>query len=132
MEIIVTTGDLKYAYSIIQPIFVQISNKGVLKNQYDHLELKYKEVLHDLQEKGILPKEEHKKRGTIAKAHEQTSSTGHKMEKAFYLALEEIKNRAKQLGGQAVVYMRYETDFLDSLPDEFYLQMYGTAVKFEA
>jgi hypothetical protein len=129
MEIIVTTGDLKYAYSIIQPVFVQISNKGILKNQYDHLEVKHKNILQGLQEKGILPKEDNKKRGTIA--HQSTSSTGHKMERAFYLALEEIKIHAQQLGGQAVVYMRYETDFVDSLPNEFYLQMYGTVVKFE-
>jgi hypothetical protein len=131
MDIIVTTGDLKEAYSIIQPVFVQISNKGVLKNQYDQLELKYAKLMLKLQEQGLLPKEDTgKKRGSMSASHEHTDSVGHRMEKSFYIALEEMKKRAESLGGQAIVYMRYETDLLANPTGEFYLQMYGTVVKF--
>ncbi len=130
MPIIVTTGDLKETYQIIQPVFVQISNKGVLKNQYEQLELKYNKLLRELQEKGLLPADSvSKKRGSLSNSSENLDVTGHRMEKAFYIALEEIKLRAERLGGEAVVYMRYETDLLTNPNIEFYLQMYGTVVK---
>lgn len=132
MDIIVTTGDIKEAYKILQPIFVQISNKGVLKNHFDQLELKHQALLKTLREKTLLPMDSvAKKRGSLGVHDIQADATGARMEKAFYIALEELKQHAKSLGGNAVVAMRYETDLLANPNGEFYLQMYGTAVQIE-
>jgi len=133
MAIIVTTGNIKENHSIIQPVFVQISNKGVLKNQYEQLEIKHQKLIQGLQDKELLPPNpSSKKRNSLSSSMESTDITGVRMEKAFYIALEEIKQKAAHLEGDAVVYMRYETDFLANPSNEFYLQMYGTVVKFEA
>ena len=131
MEVIITTGDIKNAYTILQPIFVQISNIGVLKNQFDLLELKHHEYLKVLQEKGVLTAEtKTRKHGTLMLNEQKPDAIGFRMEKAFYIALEEMKQRATQINGQAIVYMRYETDFRSQTQGEFYLQMYGTVVQF--
>lgn len=133
MDITVTTGDLKNAYTILQPIFVQISNKGILKNQYELLESKYHKFLEKLQDVGLVAQEaDPHKKGTFAGKLDKPDSTGHKMEKAFYIAIEELKKRAVLLKGDAIVAMRYETDLLYNQSGEFYLQMYGTVVKFDA
>ena len=48
---------------------------------------------------------------------------------AFFIAVEELKERAALLGADAVIGMRQDID-LDSVGFKyFYLQMYGTAVK---
>ena len=133
MEIIITTGELKQAYTILQPIFVQISNKGVLKNQYELLEQKYHKFLEKLQDIGLVAQEyQPKKKGSLVGNDDKPDSVGHRMEKAFYIAIEELKKRAEYLKGDAVIAMRYETDLLTNPSGEFYLQMYGTVVKFDA
>lgn len=115
-EIIATTGDLKQSYEIIGPIFLQIANRGILKNHLDKLALEHKDFLADLTAKGIL-------------SDKHIDTTGQHMEQAFYIALEELKSKAEKMGGEALIYLRYDTDILQSSSD-FYLQLYGTVVKF--
>ena len=115
-QIIATSGDLKQDYEIISPIFLQIANRGILKNHLDKLALKHKIFLEDLTTKGIL-------------SDKHIDTTGQDMEKAFYIALEELKSKAQKIGGDALIYLRYDTDILQTSSD-FYLQLYGTAVKF--
>lgn len=50
-------------------------------------------------------------------------------EKAFFVAVEELKQRASMVGGDAVVAMRQEIELDKPNLQFFYLQMYGTAVK---
>ena len=52
-------------------------------------------------------------------------------EKAFYIAVEELKLRAMQLGADAIIGMRQDIDLDTNGFAFFYLQMYGTAVKFK-
>lgn len=115
-KIIATTGDLKQEYEIIGPIFLQIANRGILKNHLDKLALEHKVFLDDLISKGIL-------------SAKHIDTTGQDMEKAFYIALEELKSKAEKMDGDALIHLSYDTDILASSSD-FYLQLYGTVVKF--
>lgn len=51
-------------------------------------------------------------------------------EKAFFVAVQELKKRARLVGADAIVSMRQDIDLDTSSFQFFYLQMYGTAVKF--
>lgn len=52
-----------------------------------------------------------------------------KFKTAFYIAVEELKRQAVEMGGDAVVAMRQDIDIDSNGFQYFYLQMYGTAVK---
>ncbi|GAB4395761.1 MAG: hypothetical protein OHK0053_06250 [Microscillaceae bacterium] len=131
--VIVTTNDLPQAYKIISPVFVQISNRGILKNHAEKLEKEYQSLIEDLQTKGILGREVSDEEVVLLSRKKELllDLTGRRMERAFYVALEELKQKTRLFGGNAVVGMRYETDILSD-NSEFYLQMYGTAVLLEA
>ena len=53
-------------------------------------------------------------------------------EKAFFVATEELKKRAKLVGADAIIGMRQDIDLDTNGFAFFYLQMYGTAVKFKS
>ena len=50
-------------------------------------------------------------------------------EKAFFVAVQELKKRAVVLGGDAIVSMRQDIDLDTNGVQFFYLQIYGTVVK---
>ncbi|NJL11562.1 MAG: YbjQ family protein [Microscillaceae bacterium] len=131
--VIVTTNDLAQAYDILSPVFVQISNRGILKNHAEKLEKEYQSFIEDLQAKGILGREASDEEVVLLSRKKELllDLTGRRMERAFYVALEELKRKTRLFGGNAVVGMRYETDILND-NSEFYLQMYGTAVLLKA
>lgn len=52
-------------------------------------------------------------------------------EKAFFVAVEELKVRAALLGADAIIGMRQDIDLDTNGFQFFYLQMYGTAVKYK-
>jgi predicted RNA-binding Zn-ribbon protein involved in translation (DUF1610 family) len=54
------------------------------------------------------------------------------MRKKFFIAVEELKKRAAMLSADAIIGMRQDIDMDTSTFQFFYLQMYGTAVKFIA
>lgn len=51
-------------------------------------------------------------------------------DKAFFIAVQELKLRASLLKADAIVSMRQDIDLDTAGFQYFYLQMYGTAVKF--
>jgi uncharacterized protein YbjQ (UPF0145 family) len=51
-------------------------------------------------------------------------------DKAFFIAVQELKKRAAMVGADAVIGMRQDIDLDTSGFQFFYLQMYGTAVRF--
>ena len=51
-------------------------------------------------------------------------------EKAFFIATEELKKRGEMVGADAIICMRQDIDMDTNGFAFFYLQMYGTAVKF--
>ena len=52
-------------------------------------------------------------------------------DKAFFIAVQELKLRAGILNADAIVSMRQDIDIDTNGFQNFYLQMYGTAVKFK-
>ncbi|MPN44539.1 hypothetical protein SDC9_192104 [bioreactor metagenome] len=51
-------------------------------------------------------------------------------EKAFFIATEELKKRGEMVGADAIIGMRQDIDMDTTGFAFFYLQMYGTAVRF--
>jgi hypothetical protein len=124
-NIIVTTGDLQSAYSIIGPVYFQVSNKGLFSNQLDKLAKQYKSKITQM-----------KKQGQIGAAQADWGflygewSVGQgQFETAFFVAVQELKKRANLLGADAIIGMRQDIDLDTSGFQYFYLQVYGTAVK---
>lgn len=120
-SIVVTTCDINRPYEILGPVYVQISNVG-FKSSLSKLEEEYEQRLADMENKGTATKFSWRDSSTWAW---QT-----RFERAFFIATEEIKLRASVMGADAVIGMRQDIDLEGDGSSYFYLQMYGTAVKF--
>ena len=124
-KIIVTTGDLKKNYEIIGPVFFQITNKGLFGSALGTLVKKYKAQLQDKKRKGEISE----RRADWGFLWGEWSVGQNDFEKAFFVAVEELKSRANMLGGDAIINMRQDIDLDTNGFAYFYLQMYGTVVK---
>lgn len=125
-QIIVTTGDLQRPYDVLGPVYFQVSNKGLLTNSLEKLKSHYYSEIQRM-----------KAHGTMSKAtmdwgflYGEWSVGQSDFEAAFFIATEELKKRAKLVGADAVICMRQDIDMDTNGFAYFYLQMYGTAVKF--
>ena len=126
-NIIVTTGDLKREYEIISPVYFQISNKGIFSSSLSDLKKRYISDIAEMKRIGSMSE---------AKADWGRLTLGewsvgqNDFEAAFYIATQEIKKRAAIVGADAVICMRQDIDIDTNGFAFFYLQMYGTAVRF--
>jgi hypothetical protein len=126
-EIIVTTADLPYPYDVVAPVYFQVSNKGLFSNALEKLKKKYDYELQDM-----------KKRGLVNKSaldwgfllYWEYSAGQNNFESAFFVAVRELQVRAALMNAHAVVGMRQDIDLDTNGFQFFYLQMYGTAVRF--
>lgn len=123
--IIVTTGDLKEDYEIIGPVFFQVSNKGLFSSTLSELINKYSAEIEEMRNSALINKERIDWGGLWG----QRSVWQNDFEKAFFVAVQELKKRAVVLGGDAVVSMRQDIDLDTNGVQFFYLQIYGTVVK---
>ena len=125
-DIIVTTCDLKQDYEVIGPVYFQLSNKGLLGSTFSKLSHEYMDRLRKLSQEGQLSKHQL----DWGFLYGEFSVGQNDFDKAFFIAIEELKKRAARMGADAVIGMRQDID-LDTVGfTYFYLQMYGTAVKF--
>ena len=124
--IIVTTGDLRQAYEVIGPVFFQVSNKGILSSQLSRLAKKYAEEIAQMREQGQIG-ESGSDWGFLVGEWSVGQSS---FEQAFYIAVQELKKRAAMLKADAIVGMRQDIDLDTNAFQFFYLQIYGTAVRF--
>jgi Putative heavy-metal-binding len=125
-SIIVTTGDVRRDYDILGPVYFQVSNKGIFGSALSKLVSKYSGELSAA-----------KKQGQVAGfrpdwgfLYGEWSVGQSEFEKAFFVAVKELQARAGMLGADAVIGMRQDIDMDTTAFQYFYLQMYGTAVKF--
>jgi len=126
-NIIVTTGDLKQDYEILGPIYFQVSNKGIFSSALSKLVKEYEAEITEIKKHGQLMGG-----GTDWGFLYGEWSVGQKdFEKAFFVAVQELKKRAALLGADAIIGMRQDIDLDTNAFQYFYLQMYGTAVKFK-
>lgn len=126
-NIIVTTGDLKQDYDIIGPIYFQVSNKGIFSSTLGKLVKKYSKEISNMKKDGTISGE----KADWGFLYGEWSVGQSDFEKAFFVAVEELKVRAALLGADAIIGMRQDIDLDTNGFQFFYLQMYGTAVKYK-
>lgn len=126
-NIIVTTGDLKHDYEVIGPVYFSVSNKGLFGSQLGNLIKNYKGEIENLKKQALLTPE----RADWGALWGEFSAGQNDFDKAFYIAVQELKARAVILNADAIVSMRQDIDLDTNGFQHFYLQMYGTAVKFK-
>ena len=126
-DIIVNTVDLKKDYEVIGPVYFQVSNKGLFSSTLSKLVKKYSAEIANRKREGIMSGD----RADWGFLYGEWSVGQSDFEKAFFVAVEEMKVRAKMLGADAVIGMRQDVDLDTNGFQYFYLQMYGTAVKFK-
>lgn len=126
-KIIVTTGDLKKDYDVIGPVYFSVSNKGLFGSQLGTLIKKYKVDIEALKKEALMSPE----RTDWGVLWGEFSAGQNDFDKAFYIAVQELKSRAQILNADAIVSMKQDIDLDTNGFQYFYLQMYGTAVKFK-
>lgn len=126
-DIIVTTCDLKEDYEVVAPVYFQLSNKGVFSSTYSRLAAEYSNKLQKLKEQGLLAK----RKADWGFLYGEYSVGQNDFDRAFYIAVEELKKQAARMDADAVIGMRQDIDLDTNGFTYFYLQMYGTAVKFK-
>ncbi len=126
-KVIVTTGDLKQDYEVLGPVYFQVSNKGLFGNELERYVKKYQAEIQTMKKSGRMSQE----RVDWGFLYGEWSVGQSNFEKAFFIATEELKKRGEMVGADAIICMRQDIDLDTNGFTWFYLQMYGTAVKFK-
>ena len=70
--------------------------------------------------------------GDISASTKDLLGNGHtQFDEAFFISVEELKKRAYYMGADAIIGMKEELNLDTNGFQHFYMQMYGTAVKFK-
>jgi len=125
IDIIVTTGDLKQSYDILGPVFFQTSNKGIFSSALSKLVKQYETELAQMKKEGKIGQD----MVDWGFLYGEWSVGQSDFEKAFFVAVQELKKRASLMKADAIIGMRQDIDLDTNAFQFFYLQMYGTAVK---
>ena len=126
-KIIVTTGDVKVDYEILGPVYFSVSNKGLFGSQLGTLVKKYKSEIDTLKKESLMSTE----KADWGVLYGEFSAGQNDFDKAFFIAVQELKARASILKADAIICMRQDLDLDTDGFQYFYMQMYGTAVKFK-
>jgi len=126
-DIIVTTGDIRKDYEILGPVYFQVSNKGIFSSALRRLSKEYKDFIEKKKKEGHVQE----RRSDWGFLYGEWSIAQDDFNKAFFIAVEELKKRAAILNADAIIFMRQDIDLDTNSFQWFYLQMYGTAVKFK-
>lgn len=122
----VTTGDLKRDYDILGPVYFQLSNKGLFSSALARLVRQYETEITEAKKQGQVGPA----RADWGFLYGEFSVGQSDFDKAFFVAVQELKKRAALIGADAIVGMRQDIDLDTENFQFFYLQIYGTAVKF--
>jgi len=136
-NVILTTGDLKQDYEILGPVYFQLSNRGgglFKSSRFATLQKQYAERIDSMKRGGKMTdgKEVRATMRLISGIMGELNQEPTDFEVAFFIAAEEIKNRAALMGADAIICMRHDLDLDTTGFQFFYLQMYGTAVRIKA
>ena len=145
-KIFVTTTDIKREYDIIGPVFYQINDAGSGKMIFQK-QKEYRSVINALKDQNQLVNQnasitesigalsgmvELFSTGDISASTKDLLGNGHnQFDEAFFISVEEIKKRAYYMGADAIIGMKEELNLDTNGFQHFYMQMYGTAVKFK-
>lgn len=125
-KVIVTTGDINRPYEILGPVYFQVSNKGLFGSALSKLVAQYQSEIAHMRKQGTMSGD----RTDWGFLYGEWSVGQSDFEKAFFIATEELKKRGEMVGADAIIGMRQDIDMDTNGFAFFYLQMYGTAVKF--
>ncbi|MBW6483577.1 MAG: heavy metal-binding domain-containing protein [Vicingaceae bacterium] len=128
-KIIVTTTDLKNEYEVLGPVYFQVSNKGIFSSSLSKLIKKHGARFSNLKKTGQVESNQEFDWGLLY--GEFSFGMENDFDKAFFVAVRELQIRALKLGADAIIGMRQDIDMDTNHFQYFYLQMYGTAVKFK-
>lgn len=125
-KVIVTTGDIDRPYEILGPVYFQVSNKGIFGSALSKLVAQYQSEIARMKKQGTMSQD----RADWGALYGEWSVGQSDFEKAFFIATEELKKRGEMVGADAIICMRQDIDMDTNGFAFFYLQMYGTAVRF--
>lgn len=125
-DVTVTTSDLKRDYEVLGPVYFQVSNKGIFSSSLSKLVKKYSIEIAEAKKRGQVGPP----RMDWGLLYGEFSVGQSDFEKAFFVAVQELKERAGLLGADAIIAMRQDINLDTTAFQYFYLQMYGTAVRF--
>lgn len=145
-EILVTTTDINKPYDIIGPVFYQINDAGSGKMIYKK-QVEYRSILNNLKDSNQMTNQstsitevmgslagvfELLQTGNISESTKDLMGNNHQIyDEAFFISIEELKKRAFLMGADAIIGMREELNLDTNGFQHFYMQMYGTAIKFK-
>ena len=145
-KIFVTTTDIKREYDIIGPVFYQINDAGSGKMIFQK-QKEYRSVINALKDQNQLVNQnasitesigalsgiiELFSTSDISASTKDLLGNGHnQFDEAFFISVEELKKRAYYMGADAIIGMKEELNLDTNGFQHFYMQMYGTAVKFK-
>lgn len=124
-EIMVSTGDIKKAYEIIGPVYIQVSNKGLFGSTLDTLRYKYSEEIATQKRQGAFSP----RQADWGFLYGEWSVGQNEFDEAFYICVRELQEKARRLGGDAIIWLRQDINLDTNGFSYFYFQMYGTVVK---
>ena len=117
-EIPITTMDWNQRpYEVLGTVYFQIRNVG---KPYNELMKTYQPILDEMKAAEKIP---NSPRGFF-------NTTGSDLEQCFFIGQEALKNRARILGADAIIGFKEDTDFPWESQSLFFMQMYGTAIRF--
>ena len=125
-EIIVSTGDIKRNYEVIGPVYIQVSNKGLFESTLDILKRKYTNELNEKRAAGDFSPT----RMDWGFLYGEWSVGQNQFDEAFYVCVRELQEKARRMQGDAIIWLRQDIDLDTNGFTFFYLQMYGTVVKY--
>lgn len=128
-KITVSTTDIQQEYEILGPVYFQVSNKGLFSSALSKLIKKHKAEITELKRIGLT--DAHNKFDWGILYGEFSFGMENDFDKAFFVAVRELQMRAEKMGADAVIGMRQDIDMDTNHFQYFYLQMYGTAIKFK-
>ena len=126
-QIAVTTGDVKQDYAIIGPVCSQIHNRTIHPNEFNRKLQQYHRDISDILSKGLLSQMGNDYSWLYG------SQTGEDclLEIGSLIAMQELKKRGRSMGADAIICMRQNMNVDMGNPNNFSLQMYGTAIKYK-
>lgn len=128
---IVSTGDINKNYEIIGPVYFQVSNKpeGFSPSTLSEYKEIYTKEVEQLKQSG---KVEEIQNGSFKWecVFGEWCLGQSSFEIAFFISVEELKKRGRMIGADGIIFMRQDIDLDKEAFQYFYLQMYGTAVRF--
>jgi len=117
-DIIITTMDWNQRpYEVVGTVYFQVRNSG---KPHKELLKKYKSELEEMRKTEKLPETP---KGSF-------NWTGSELEECFFIGQEELKKRANILQADAIIGFTESTDIYNDSGNWFFMQMYGTAIRF--